>query len=166
MKKLNIAIGVLVIALTIFTFDGTLSLSRYMRSIDSLGSLEIAKPILNITSGEITKTINPTNNVSVSFIVSNYETDEINDLKLKYYLIFSLKEEKFPVRYELYSVDEDDNLTEVLLENNKSDYFTLDKEVHDSQEFILKVYWDESDISYTYQNLSDYIKINAYVEQL
>ena len=166
MKKLNLTICLLIVVLTIFMFDATMSFARYKSSVDSLMTIDVAKPILSITSEEITETINPINSIIMPFTISNYENTEITYLKLKYYLTFSMKEKKFPIIFELYEVDENNNLTQIPLNDNKTDYFTIDKETLSNHKYYLKIFWDKNDISYKYQNLNDYVKINVYVEQV
>ena len=165
MKKIdNIAItNILILLISIFCSYNTFA--SYKSVYESESSIEIAKPIFNLVTSSIADKINPTNEIETNFSITNFNGNEINDITLKYYLVISLENDKLPLEYKLYK-KENDTLTELPLTNNQTDYFTLNKDVKETQDFVLKISWNELETSYEYQNITDYIKINAYIEQL
>lgn len=165
MKKIdNIAItNILILLISIFCSYNTFA--SYKSVYESESSIEIAEPIFNLVTSSIADKINPTNEIETNFSITNFNGNEINDIILKYYLTISLENDKLPLEYKLYK-KENDTLTELPLTNNQTDYFTLNKDIKETQDFVLKISWNELDTSYEYQNITDYIKINAYIEQL
>ncbi len=165
MKKIdNIAItNILILLISIFCSYNTFA--SYKSVYESESSIEIAKPIFNLVTSSNANKINPTNEIETNFSITNFNDNEINDITLKYYLTISLENDKLPLEYKLYK-KENDTLTELPLTNNQTDYFTLNKDIKETQDFVLKISWNELDTSYEYQNITDYIKINAYIEQL
>lgn len=165
MKKIdNIAITIILILL-ISIFCSYNTFASYKSVYESESSIEIAEPIFNLVTSSIADKINPTNEIETNFSITNFNGNEINDITLKYYLTISLENDKLPLEYKLYK-KENDTLTELPLTNNQTDYFTLNKDIKETQDFVLKISWNELKTSYEYQNITDYIKINAYIEQL
>ena len=165
MKKINNIAITIILILLISIFCSYNTFASYKSVYESESSIEIAEPIFNLVTSSIANKINPTNEIETNFSITNFNGNEINDITLKYYLVISLENDKMPLEYKLYK-KENDTLTELPLTNNQTDYFTLNKDVKETQDFVLKISWNELKTSYEYQNITDYIKINAYIEQL
>lgn len=165
MKKINNIAITIILILLISIFCSYNTFASYKSVYESESSIEIAEPIFNLVTSSIADKINPTNEIETNFSITNFNDNEINDITLKYYLTISLENDKLPLEYKLYK-KENDTLTELPLTNNQTDYFTLNKDVKETQDFVLKISWNELKTSYEYQNITDYIKINAYIEQL
>lgn len=165
MKKINNIAITIILILLISIFCSYNTFASYKSVYESESSIEIAEPIFNLVTSSIADKINPTNEIETNFSITNFNGNEINDITLKYYLVISLENDKLPLEYKLYK-KENDTLTELPLTNNQTDYFTLNKDVKETQDFVLKISWNELKTSYEYQNITDYIKINAYIEQL
>lgn len=165
MKKINNIAITIILILLISIFCSYNTFASYKSVYESESSIEIAEPIFNLVTSSIADKINPTNEIETNFNITNFKDNEINDITLKYYLTISLENDKLPLEYKLYK-KENDTLTELPLTNNQTDYFTLNKDVKETQDFVLKISWNELKTSYEYQNITDYIKINAYIEQL
>lgn len=165
MKKINNIAITIILILLISIFCSYNTFASYKSIYESESSIEIAEPIFNLVTSSIADKINPTNEIETNFSITNFNGNEINDITLKYYLVISLENDKLPLEYKLYK-KENDTLTELPLTNNQTDYFTLNKDVKETQDFVLKISWNELETSYEYQNITDYIKINAYIEQL
>lgn len=165
MKKINNIAITIILILLISIFCSYNTFASYKSVYESESSIEIAEPIFNLVTSSIADKINPTNEIETNFSVTNFNDNEINDITLKYYLVISLENNKMPLEYKLYK-KENDTLTELPLTNNQTDYFTLNKDIKETQDFVLKISWNELKTSYEYQNITDYIKINAYIEQL
>lgn len=165
MKKINNIAITIILILLISIFCSYNTFASYKSVYESESSIEIAEPIFNLVTSSIADKINPTNEIETNFSITNFNGNEINDITLKYYLVISLENDKMPLEYKLYK-KENDTLTELPLTNNQTDYFTLNKDVKETQDFVLKISWNELKTSYEYQNITDYIKINAYIEQL
>lgn len=165
MKKINNIAITIILILLISIFCSYNTFASYKSVYESESSIEIAEPIFNLVTSSIADKINPTNEIETNFSITNFNGNEINDIILKYYLIISLENDKLPLEYKLYK-KENDTLTELPLTNNQTDYFTLNKDIKETQDFVLKISWNELDTTYEYQNITDYIKINAYIEQL
>ncbi len=165
MKKINNIAITIILILLISIFCSYNTFASYKSVYESESSIKIAEPIFNLVTSSIADKINPTNEIETNFSITNFNGNEINDIILKYYLVISLENDKLPLEYKLYK-KENDTLTELPLTNNQTDYFTLNKDVKETQDFVLKISWNEFDTSYEYQNITDYIKINAYIEQL
>lgn len=165
MKKINNIAITIILILLISIFCSYNTFASYKSVYESESSIEIAEPIFNLVTSSIADKINPTNEIETNFSITNFNDNEINDITLKYYLTISLENDKLPLEYKLYK-KENDTLTELPLTNNQTDYFTLNKDIKETQDFVLKISWNELKTSYEYQNITDYIKINAYIEQL
>ncbi len=165
MKKINNIAITIILILLISIFCSYNTFASYKSVYESESSIEIAEPIFNLVTSSIADKINPTNEIETNFSITNFNGNEINDIILKYYLTISLENDKLPLEYKLYK-KENDTLTELPLTNNQTDYFTLNKDIKETQDFVLKISWNELDTTYEYQNITDYIKINAYIEQL
>lgn len=165
MKKINNIAITIILILLISIFCSYNTFASYKSVYESESSIEIAEPIFNLVTSSIADKINPTNEIETNFSITNFNGNEINDIILKYYLTISLENDKLPLEYKLYK-KENDTLTEQPLTNNQTDYFTLNKDIKETQDFVLKISWNELDTTYEYQNITDYIKINAYIEQL
>lgn len=165
MKKINNIAITIILILLISIFCSYNTFASYKSVYESESSIEIAEPIFNLVTSSIADKINPTNEIETNFSITNFNGNEINDITLKYYLTISLENDKLPLEYKLYK-KENDTLTELPLTNNQTDYFTLNKDIKETQDFVLKISWNELDTTYEYQNITDYIKINAYIEQL
>lgn len=158
-----LVIIILILLISIFCSDSTFA--SYKNVYESEGSIEIAKPIFNLVTSDVTDKINPINDLEISFSVTNFTNLETSDVSLKYYLTILFENSKLPLEYKLYR-KVNDALVDVSFENDKSESFVLDKDVKESQYFILSLSWNKSKTSYEYQNITDYVNINAYVEQL
>ena len=165
MKKINNIAITIILILLISIFCSYNTFASYKSVYESESSIEIAEPIFNLVTSSIADKINPTNEIETNFSITNFNDNEINDITLKYYLTISLENDKLPLEYKLYK-KENDTLTELPLTNNQTDYFTLNKDIKETKDFVLKISWNELKTSYEYQNITDYIKINAYIEQL
>lgn len=138
------------------------SISRYSENIEFSNKMYIAKPILNLSITDVSEKVSPVKNIEIPFQVTNYNNDLVNDIALYYSLFVNV--DNLPLKFKLYRVD-DNKREELLLTDNRSDKFQLAAGSKVTDNYVLEIIWNESDKSYIYQNISDYVKIEANVEQ-
>lgn len=138
------------------------SISRYSENIEFSNRIYIAKPILNLSITDVNEKISPVKNIEIPFQVTNFNDDEINDIELYYSLFVNV--DSLPLKFKLYRV-ENDNREELPLTDNRSGKFQLAASSKVTDNYVLEIVWNEADKSHIYQSISDYVKIEANVEQ-
>lgn len=159
-----IYVAILLISLTL------ISASKYTGKVEVQTSVGIARPILElIIDDENVSKLSPINSISIPIKINNYnDKNEINDIKLKYNILFSFEgNNEIPITIELFKINEDQSKTKVTLDDSlKSEQLIANAGKAETYNYELMIKWEGNDASYIYQNITKTLKIDVEVEQV
>lgn len=166
--RFSACIGSLAIATSFLT---CLTFGKYKGTLATSDTARVARYLLNLTSTEtsITEFI-PETTRSFNFYVSNFEGEinnptAQNEVLLRYFIKIELPQTiNLPLNYNLYKI-ENDVETQITLNNGQSDWIQVST-VNQMDTYRLDIIWETNKDEYTYQNLTDNIKIFIELEQV
>lgn len=167
MKK---KIVIIIIIIFIILFEKKVC-ARYYEQLEKIFiKSEIAEPIIKFENMQETIIINDFNkNIGEKeyfFKIKNYEISEenekrISEVSFNYFIEIKNKNNNFPVKYKLY----DYNKEEMILTNNKTNKFNIEKNKEYEKIYKLVVSWDENRNISNLENNTD-IEILVIVSQI
>jgi len=166
--RFSTCIGSLAVATSFLT---CLTLGKYKGTLAAGDTARVARYLLNLTSTEtsITEFI-PETTRSFNFYVFNFEgqidkPSAQNEVLLKYLINIELpKNSNLPLQYKLYKI-ENGTEKEITLIDGQSDWIQVST-VNQMDTYRLDIIWETNKDEYTYQNLTDNIKISIELEQV
>ena len=134
-KIINVTLVILLIILILILcwiyFSGK-SFSRYKTTVTSNSIAQVAKPVFNV-DGDYIK-IDGIEDTSYKFSVKNYDSSSTSEVKIKYYIEI-VNNSQANLTFKL--LDENNNV--IKLDKNKSTIFELNKDIKQSDNYILNV---------------------------
>ena len=137
---------------------GGYSLAKGIEETIISSNTQIAEPILIIENNPSID-ITATQNVGTYFFkIKNYNENKLSDVNLKYYIeIISNVDES--INFKLY-----ENEKEINLNNNKSDYLKLSKDIRKENEYKLQITYNK-DKSTSIGDIIQKVQIKVHTEQ-
>lgn len=155
MKKKKIKLLFMLLIIIGIIFMG-FSMAKSQINIKGNGKTIIARPILILEEGEALNINNNSLENNYYFTIKNYENNEINEVPLQYQIEIIFPEEiDIPIR--LFKGEE-----EIILENRKSKFISLDNNKKVEHEYILKM----EDIQNCSQDIIGKLQIKIHTEQI
>lgn len=152
--KVNKKIIIIFIILLLFNK----SMANYISVNKFTKKTEIAKPIVNLEKDNVLFINKNSNENYYYFSITNFNGDNINEIKLKYNLELQYKEHD-SIEIKLYKNNE-----LVKLDNNKL-YNNEISNIKQKDDYIVEIKYDESVNLYN-EDIKEYVKIIINVEQL
>lgn len=164
-KKKKLMNNTIIVILILFLLSNT-SYGRYYKRIEGIYVDKIAEPIVRvdklsetITNNDYTKNCG---NLEYSFSIKNYYIDEsgskkISDVSFDYEIRINESNNRFPVNYSLYDLDDG---TELLNGNLTSSKKHILKNIEYFKTYKLIVFWDdEKELSGSTNNIN--VEVNV-----
>ncbi len=149
----------------IFVFTFNVTSSRYIGQIESRMNDVNAIPILNLinpTFDENISNILPGSVIESDFYVSNYDSENINEVLMKYYIKVKTDSE-IPIKIYIF----DENGIELTLdEEGKTPEQELIYGTENITKYHIKLQWDEKDNSYELSNKNLNLNIELIATQV
>lgn len=154
-KKEGIRI-IIIIIIMILLFSGV-SLAKAFSKIKIETKAEIAEPILKIECDSAINITKSEEKKSYHFKVKNYdETGKITQVDLEYYIkMISDIDEK--IYFKIYKNEE-----ELKIDNNRTEYFSLEKEKEQEDNYKIEILFDKSSFI---EEMKEEIKIEVCARQ-
>lgn len=153
---------VVFLAIILFFYTFNVTTSRYIAKIKAEEDL-LAVPIITLDKGltYIIEDMLPGDSRECEFIVSNKESNKINEILLDYDLLINL-EPYIPITLTLYDIT-DGNESLVSLSNGKTTAARMNYGTETTKSYRIKLNWDEKENDYKYagQQLNINIELNA-----
>ena len=136
-------------------------MAKYLATAsDEKHFFDVAKPIINVEVTSPTDKVSPEDNVRIDFDVVNYNTTEVNEVKLKYTISLESTND-LPLSFRLY----DSNDNELTMNNlTTTSSFYMPATTNATHSYYIIASWNGSN-SYVYQDLLSDLDIKINVEQ-
>ena len=158
-KNLNKKVLSVFFLIIIFVLIAGFSFAKFVNQTIIKASGQIANPILEIENGTIVDINNQNQSVTCNFKIKNYNTkNEITNTDLKYYI------EILPKVKNSISIELLQNGKLISLNNGKTDYIKMQKNIKQTDEYKVNIKYDSSNTSY--QDISQKLKIKVHAEQV
>ena len=141
------------------TFFSGVSVGKAVYNTNIKNNTQIAKPILEVEKGSEIIITEENKKGEYTFIVKNYNQEEISQVDLTYYIEILENDLDSAIQYQLYKNNE-----KLELKENKTEEMTFHKDLKEEQNYTLKVMYDDSKNSI--EDIMQDIQIKVHSEQL